>query len=367
MDMEYSYCPIIKGKLNDIKAVASLAADVARTIKPLFEMPPFKPSDDAEVTIARFVNRLANCRRSAPCYVDFPLLKPGARTRAGESALAAAYGQLQAMSVEFEPVYGFDRDDRIWPMVAAQANRSGGLLLRLDPHDLDVPDDTLDRLANLHNVGVNYSDMDVMLDMRAVASREAAMVLADPLAQFIRDLSATVRLRKLVVAGSCAPKTVTAIQRDATGTIERGELILWASLIAARLPLAPVYGDYGVVHPDFSDLTISSNINGKIRYTCGASIHIFRGHSLRQGDKFGQYRVLSKRVVDSHDLYRGSSYSEGDRYIFDCSTNLVGTGNAGTWVFVDQNHHMTYAARQISRLKEIARAGASIDEIVQAA
>ncbi|PWB82167.1 MAG: hypothetical protein C3F08_00360 [Candidatus Methylomirabilota bacterium] len=366
MTMAFAYCPIVKGKLNDIKAVAMLARDVVPSIRPLIEFPPFLPTDKTEQVLGRFTKRMADHLPSQACYVDFPLLKPGARTSDGAPALLSAYGQLNAIAVPFEPVYGFDRDDSLWPHVIRQADRSGGLLLRLDPDDVDVPEETIDKIVELKQLGLEHAMTDVMIDMRSVTSTQEALQNASSVSGFINELAASVAVRRVIVAGSSAPKTVAGIQKDSHGIVTRGELLMWAQLATANLRTIPIYGDYGIIHPDFSDLTMSTNINGKIRYTEGSVVHVFRGHSLRMGNKYEQYRVLASRVINS-GVYQGSTFSFGDRYIADCATGLVGTGNPGTWVHVDQNHHLTYVAKQVERLGELARNGSSADVVFQSA
>lgn len=366
MQVDFSYCPIIKGKANDIKAMAYVAPAQAAFVKPLYELPPFKPTDKPEEATAKFATRLAKLASHRRCYVDFPMLKPKARTAEGELALEVAFGQLNARQIPFEPVFGFDRDEALWPFIAEQALRSGGLLLRLDADDIEFADETIERVLDLSRYGIDSRYVDVMIDRRYVESREGALGAAVETADFIDSLASRVRFRRLIVAGSCAPKSVAAVERDGYAAIPRHELTLWATLASERLPVRPIYGDYGVIHPDFSDLTLSTHINGKIRYTQGTQLHIHRGHSLRQGDKYEQFRVLAAAVAKSRH-YRGQNFSYGDRYIYDCATGHAGTGNPGTWVLVDQNHHIAFASEQMSRLSSLALQGSNADAILQQA
>lgn len=152
------------------------------------------------------------------------------------------------------------------------------------------------------------------------------------------------------------------IDRDGEAAIPRHEISLWAILATERLPLTPIYSDYGVIHPDFSDLTLSTHINGKIRYTASQHLYVFRGHSLRKLNKYEQYRTLAAKVI-ACEHYQGNSFSYGDRYIYDCATGYAGTGNPGTWVLVDQNHHISFVAQQMTRLVARVGAGARVNEL----
>jgi hypothetical protein len=267
------------------------------------------------------------------------------------------------MLLRIEPAFGFDRDDALWPTVIAQAKRSGGLLLRLDRDDLESFQETIDQIADLRLRGLDLRELDVMIDQRSLNSDDETLAAASATADFIDALCSSVPVRKVLVAGSSAPKTVSEVERDSYGVIPRRELTLWAHVASERLPVQPIYADYGVIHPDFSDQTPSTHINGKIRYTQGKVFHIYRGHSLRQADKYEQYRGLAAAVSRSAH-YQGSSFSYGDRYIYECATGHSGTGNPGTWVLVDQNHHVTYTAKQFRQLAGLAAKGGSSSQIL---
>lgn len=364
MSEEFTYCPIVKGKANDIKAVAFVSPILSRHIRPLFELPPFKPTDEQEGVLARFALRLKKLHGNRRSYVDFPLLRPGATARDGIPSLEVAYGQLNALNVPFEPVFGFDRDESLWDIVAAQATKSGGLLLRLDREDVEFFQETVERIVGLFDRGLDLSSFDVMIDRRTVSSRAEAIEASGAAANFIDHLCRATSVRRVLIAGSCAPKTVSLVDRDSHRALHRYELDLWAHLVSERLPIQAIFSDYGVIHPDFSDLSLATHINGKIRYTAGDKLHIHRGHSLRQLDKFEQYRVLAADVVRS-PYYKGSSFSYGDRYVYECATGHAGTGNPGTWVLVDQNHHISLTASQLSRLSLAVQNGASAESLLE--
>lgn len=366
MQSNFEYSPIIKGKLNDIKAVSFVALDLAARIKPVFELPPFIETDKPEQVLARFATRLNKFYGNRPCYVDFPLLKPGTLTSDGQDALLTAYRQLDALGVHYEPVYGFDRVQTHWPTVLAQAQRRDGLLLRLEPEDIEFTQDTLELIHDLTVHGLNTRQMDVLLDFRFLPDRGAASNAAAQAAHFIEQLATSFNVRRLLVAGSSAPKTVAAIPKNGCGEIYRQELALWAAIRSRDLGLDAVYGDYGVIHPDFTDLTPSPHINGKIRYTQGQHIRIFRGNSLRQGEGYEQYRTLAHAVLQS-GYYQGHTYSRGDRYIYDCANGHSTTGNPGTWVLNDLNHHYTYALKQIQRLETLIYRGYPEEAVLQQA
>lgn len=366
MNSSFDYVPVIKGKTNDIKAVSFTAPEVASRTKPLFELPPFVETDQAEQVLSRFATRLSKFFGSRPCYIDFPLLKADAATSDGSPALHAAYALLGAAGINYQPVYGFDRSDTHWKFVLDQGRRRDGLLLRLEGDDIEFASDTLDRIHDLTLRGLDIRALDVMLDFRFLADSVSSASSADLTQQFVEQLSTAFNVRRLIVSGSSAPKSVAGIDKNSRGDITRQELSLWAGVRSRQLGLEAVYSDYGVLHPDFTDLTPSPHINGKIRYTQGRHFHVFRGHSLRQDDRYEQYRSLAHSVVQS-GYFQGHMFSRGDRYIYDCATGAVNTGNPGTWVMNDINHHCTYAVRQVQRLEALIYRGYPESAVLQQA
>src|ERR1019366_10228170 len=173
------------------------------------------------------------------------------------------------------------------------------------------------------------------------------------------------RPRSITIAGSSALKEVSSVPVDGISAVIRRELLLWTG-IQARLGTSQqiTFGDYGVIHPDFSQSAPSINANAKIRYTRGDSIHYFRGTRLFKPSNFGQYHGLARRVVKSQQ-HRGRQYSTGDGEIWSCANRSNRPGNLGTWVRIDQNHHIETTVDQIRQvITQLAR-GAAASRLIE--
>ena len=146
--------------------------------------------------------------------------------------------------------------------------------------------------------------------------------------------------------------------------IIRHELRLWIN-IQRDLPesLSLIYGDYGVIHPDFSEATgFSKYINAKIRYTYQGRITYYRGHGLRHPiNDYKQYSELADKVRNSPG-YMGRNFSAGDQYVDDVADADLNEshGSPATWVLADMNHHLEYTTMQMVDLVNKVR----IEEIV---
>ncbi len=346
------YTPIVKGKMYDLKALNKLSPLAKTRIKPLVEAMPKPAEVSLDEHLEKLVHYLVKYYPKGDLFVDFYGLLPDEKTTQGISGVIAGCRLMMAKGRAVTPCYGFSRDDSIWQEMSKVVTDLGrGFCFRIDVDDLDdAAQDTwaqiIERSAEL---GLDAPQIDLVIDLRDVRDVEKTH-LQDLCLDFLATNPSWPKYRSISVVGSSALKSVGKIPVDGFDDIERNELHVWALL---QFELGPtkklVFGDYGVVHPDFSDAVNNKNKNSKIRYTSGSKIRYFRGHRLADPPGFKHYHVLAERVRSS-DLYRGRDFSFGDQYIDDCADLNSGSGNLPTWVLADMNHHLEYSAAQIARL-----------------
>ena len=204
-----------------------------------------------------------------------------------------------------------------------------------------------------------------MIDLESVGDLDVvSLVRLRGLTQDFVDTALTASNFGLIsVIASSMPKDVGSVPKKGTKSFYRQEMPIWLN-VAAGVPSERIaFGDYGIVHPNFSDKIIATNANAKIRYTKGLHHHVFRGYNLKEGLKYKQYHELARRVVDS-SVYIGRDHSFGDEYVWRCANMEVGSGNLGTWVEVDMNHHLVYVAAQLPQILTRVAAGISANELL---
>lgn len=354
MNSSHVYVPIIKGKRNDVDAVGRLADDVRERTKPLIEaMPADRTKQGLEDHVKKFVHYVVKFIPSGELFVDFYGLMPEQAYPDGSNATIAGFKLLKSLGRVVTPTYGLARNDRLWrPLRSVVESFDRGFCFRLSLDDLDDnAEDTWSQLIERSSdLGLAPGQIDILLDLRFVGDKDED-VLRDVLVDFIAQNRSVSAYRSVVVAGSSAIRTVSEITKDGIGEILRKELGIWSALrrdVDGSLRL--LFGDYGIVHPDFSDLGSSKNMNAKIRYTVGNRIIYYRGHGLIHPKKdFLQYHDLAKKVR-SDKRYKGASESFGDSYVYQCANRLIKPGSPSTWIRADMNHHISYTARQIDRL-----------------
>jgi hypothetical protein len=285
----------------------------------------------------------------------------------GSLALESLFGYLRGVQVEFVPVFGFDHEPELWDRVARVAFKDGrGLTFRITSEDLLMPDDTVDELvARVQDADGSASDINLLIDLGSLNGMDrAGLVKARSRAQDFIDLAMTARDFGLVsIVGSSMPKDVSEVPKQGRAAIVRSELPLWLEVADSLSDLEIAFGDYGVIHPNFSLKAPATNANAKIRYTSAREHHIFRGYSLKDGIKYKQYHEIAARVLAATEIYEGRDFSYGDDYVWRCANFDASTGNLGTWVEVDMNHHFVYTAAQLTRIEARVAAGMPMADV----
>lgn len=356
------YVPIIKGKRYDTEALGKVFEDVRGLIKPLVEAMPTEryKTTTGPVTVdhnvAMFVNSIDKYIPSCQMYVDFYGLLPDEKMKDGSSAIITGFSLLKKCGRVVTPTYGLDRDDKLWTQLRSVVSSfDQGFCFRISIDDLDdMAEETWGQIMErASDMGLSASQVDIVIDMRFVGDKDENE-LKNIVIDFLALNPEAARYRSITVAGSSALKTVSEIKKDGVGEVIRKELRIWAGLrrdMDETLNLS--FGDYGIVHPDFSTVGPNPNTNAKIRYTAGSRIIYFRGHGLKRPvNDYAQYRDLAAKVC-ADSRYRGENASFGDKYIYECALrpkNGGKFGNPATWVRADMNHHISYTAQQTSRL-----------------
>lgn len=359
MNVTQLYTPIVKGKLNDLKALGRLSLDARTKMKPMIEMVPPKASAAVDGHLERFVKYIVRYAEVGEIFVDLYGLTPKLKTQNGVDATLAGFRLLKEHEVLVTPTYGFERDDDLWEPLRKIVEAFGkGFCFRIDLDDLDDQAETtvaqiIERTSQL---GLKAKDIDLLIDLRDLANKDMEE-LKEIVLDFLQLIPQGGSYRSIILAGSSALKSVIGIPQEGVVEVNRNELRIWAEIqrdVADLFEL--VYGDYGVVHPDPAESIRSKYMNAKIRYTNKGTITYFRGHGLLYPTKdYEQYHDLANKVRSS-SLYMGRGFSAGDQYIDDVADRNESHGAPATWVLADMNHHLEYTAMQLEALVEKVRA-----------
>ncbi|UHL62962.1 beta family protein [Paralcaligenes sp. KSB-10] len=367
MDAKTLYSPILKGKANDLKALGKIPRSLALHVHALVELLSPNGRESIETACVRFAHQLRkHCPLNA-VSVDLHAIAPEHVTNDGSPALEALCTNLRGLGILFTPVFGFDHEPELWDRIVPIATSQGrGLTFRLKIDDLEAGEDTIyDIIERLRYAHIPTSDTKILIDLESIGNLDSvSLVRLRGLTQDFVEVATTVAKFGLIsVIGSSMPKDVSDVKKEGTKAFYRHEMPLWLNVAAGVSSEGLAFGDYGIVHPNFSDKIIPKHPNAKIRYTRGLHHHIFRGYSLREGLKYQQYSELARRVLNS-SVFLDRNYSFGDDYVWRCANGEERCGNLGTWVEVDMNHHLVHVAAQLPQILTRVAAGVSANELL---
>lgn len=367
MESRTLYTPILKGKANDLKALGKVPRQLAAHVHSLVELLPPDEGKSIESSCVRFAHQLRKHCPLSSVSVDLHSIAPDGMTDDGSLALEALCANLRGQRILFNPVFGFDHEPELWERIAKIALRQGrGLTFRLKIEDIETEEDTISEIIErLRYASIPASSTKILIDLGSIGLMDAiSLVRLRGFTQDFIDAALTAADFGLIsVIGSSMPKDVSSVTKDNAKPFYRQEMPLWLNVAAGVTSKGIAFGDYGIVHPNFSDKIIATNANAKIRYTRGLHHHIFRGHSLKEGLKYKQYHKLAERVVKS-SLYLGRDHSFGDDYNWRCANLEASSGSLGTWVEVDMNHHLVYVAAQLPQIITRVAAGLNVNELL---
>jgi len=150
---------------------------------------------------------------------------------------------------------------------------------------------------------------------------------------------------RLVLLASSMPES-QALKADTEVVLRRHEIALWESLLR-ELPWL-VFGDYGIVHPNFAHLRGSGAPipAPKARYATPNSWIVIKGHRPKKGEA-SQYRKIARRIVAA-DWFRPNDFGWGaERIRLAATTQKREFGSHACWVGFCTQIHLAITMRQV--------------------
>ncbi|ELL0577522.1 beta family protein [Vibrio cholerae] len=279
-------------------------------------------------------------------YVDHYDMDPSIRYGAGVHPYSK-YQNLLSSGYNIGLVTGLDRDSDYMNEVIShlKSYKNVPVAIRLTFEDIVAPRLVMPALKNLYMSLVTYtSKVDLFIDCR---------VFEDDIDRYFEKINRFVEeFEKLsidcliVVTGSSIPEKINDVVKTGSQVyIRREENDLWDRIKTIKTDYSSlVYGDYGVVSPDFEELDTDGPIPivPKITYTYLDKYYLTRGYKTNtHKDGFGQYKTLAKKVMNLKN-YR-TSYSYGEEYIEKIADKTNdGKGNPTTWITATMVQHIDY-------------------------
>lgn len=342
------YVPCLRWKQGEYKAVSLLSDAAKELMTPLIEAPEkgfdFETGTDKKSLddhLEPFAKRVRKHWKQRECFVDLKLIPSTETLMDGVHPVTFVFDELHALGCSAIPVTGIDRVAQ-YQHEARQsaAAHQRGLCVRINVEDA-ANADLETSISNVIGQSTPVEQCDLILDLGSPLNFVPLEAFASLIPATIQQLPYLNRWRTLTIIASSFPASMAEIKTTPT-TLPRYEWQLY-KLLATRLGAAgirvPTFGDYVINHPDVLQVDMRLvKPSGTIRYTIDDGWLIAKGPNVRDYG-YGQY-VNHCNTIASSPEYLGPAFSEGDKYISDCSAGTAKTGNLSTWRWVGTNHHL---------------------------
>lgn len=361
--MALDYVPILLTKQGELSGLGDLDAEAKRKFSPLFAVHPIQydyerdTKKTADQHVAGLGRRIAVAWGDAgrafidPLFIQGEPVQPGAPDPAGTILNEAA-----ADGLLLTPVVTPGQSPEYTALAAAWHHAHGtGLCARLASGQWPTSPARTQHLSDLLSaMSVTPADVDLVLDVGAGITD--ALVL-ETVTMALRALPHAHEWRSVVLAGGACPGTVSEIRKHQLVRLPRCEWIVYNRIRAEAGDAGtrvPVFGDYGVAHPDPAVSEINPalmSISSKQFYTVDGAWLVAKGDLYKGRGGLGvggpASYPLARMIVDSGE-FLGPDYSPGSGWMATTARGEGGGGNSLTWRRAWTSHHLTFVSESLA-------------------
>lgn len=350
------YVPILKGRPAEYEALKEVDAKKG-LLTPLIEITPIgwdfaeeKPTSSIDDHLINAEKRLeAAWGTERRTFIDLIWIDRAMRCAGDEHPLAFILRRGSDLDLRLVPVVTMD-SDAPYRQAIKTGHRDLGACLRLRSSDLITPQVGANATALLTDLGLDMSDVDLIVDLKELNAREVDFNVLGALG-VISQVPSPDAWRSFSVAGASFPENLSEMQPSTEKRFERAEWAIWNALRERDLPRSPTFADYTINHPEPPaglDPRLM-RISAQLRYTAETDWLVFKERNIRDyGSE--QFVAICKRLI-ARDEFSGADFSWGDRYIFERGTGEdTRPGNPMMWRKVGTNHHLLKVLSQIASL-----------------
>jgi hypothetical protein len=348
------YVPVLAWKRGEQNALHSIPNAAREHFTPLLEIVEVavdletgEKTKSLEEHVAPAVAKIATAWGAREFFLD-PADVANDVCANGTNGAEAVYREANENELHFIPVIGRARSAA--ELAAARQHRDRGACLRLTTTDLGQVLLPLLVSSFLQSQQLHEQDVDLVIDLGAVANMQTFVFTSTALAalQRIPNIAAW---RTLTLLGSAFPSNLGGIQ--GTQLIDRVEWQGWHELYANRTGLArlPSFGDYAIQSPEVLEGYDPRYMpmSPAIRYTLETQWLIIRGQSSKRVRMATQFPTLASQLVGSPSFY-GAGHCPGCEEASQCASGSGGLGSPEAWRRIGTCHHLVKASSQIAAL-----------------
>ena len=335
------YVPILKSKPAEIWAWQNASPTVLNATRVVFEV---VPTNTKTSPVNNFVNRLTrNYPDGQVITVDCALFGENSRVVTEISQALIQKG------VNERPVFRLSDTSAIISQIRQACTLHGqGACLRLgtDEEDPDPNVSSQDVLNAVGSIGLNTSQVDLIIDFNVVASaRDVARCVPLALSMLVWAINYG-NWRSVTLASGASLRTVSVLAPNRVSQLDRFDAMLFDRVVQGNPVIVPDFGDYGINYPIFGP-TPPRAPNPNLRYTDGFQWQVDREPRHLPGND--SFYTICQRLVQA-PYWQGANYSAGDRELDQYAQGIGGPGNATSWLSFGGSHHFAHVVDRLATL-----------------
>jgi len=349
------YVPCLRWKQGEYQALLLLKNASKKTLTPLIEVSEIgwdfetetfnKTLDEHIAPIAKRIKEKWGRR----CFVDLNILNPHDRLSNGQHPVEFVFNDLRIKKCNAIPVIGMDRDVNYRVAVSQVCSKdNNGICLRLSLEQAakakvqNLIDDFLD------DIQTNKYECDLILDLGS-PNYLPVEGFSKLLQVVVHKLPYLNDWRTFTVIGGSFPSSIAEVS-GLKSLVPRYEWVVYKDLVnylKQKSVRIPTFGDYTISHPKVVMLDMRFiKPSAKLIYTTDNAFYVRKGPNVRDNG-FTQYHDFCMELIKSK-MFKGETFSAGDKLIHDCAHRTKNPGNLTTWKWVGTNHHMERLIEDIS-------------------
>lgn len=350
------YLPILKGKLGERRALRTVPDRQKAHVLPLIVVPPaggYEHDEERVPTPAEHIRRFGPALHDhwglRPAFVDARLIDDFRHNAAvGSHGLTELLERARIHNALACPVTGLGRSDDYQSAVRKFVVQNERLPIAVRAEWGDVVGGSLrgglPRLLCDLRCPANRAFL--VLDLGALHVDEPGD-LADNLVELINDLPLLHEWLGFAVAITSFPNF--KLNPGATGEYARTDWPTFLALLSrsARLSRVPIFGDYGLEHPD-NMKPVKARPSSQLRYSTPKHYVIVKGENTAKAGYEAIYPV-AERLLKRSDFF-GPNFSAGDAKIDQLARRAAPHGDAPNWRWAGLDHHFTMVLNEQARI-----------------
>lgn len=352
------YVPVLKFRTGEYQAIFRLSDKAKNRVAPLFVIPQIEfdfetwsPKHTVEEHVAPFSKRFFAKWKTREAWVDIDPSLYGEAMDSGLDVITHIFDELRNLKARAVPVAGLNQPPSMIAALAKIVAKDGrGIGIRARLEDVMRPDFSKLVTVLLSQIGVSEAQADLLIDLGTPAY-EPYVAFATALTAALTKIVGLDAYQNFVVTGTAYPDSLKDINPPG-GNLERHDWNFYRALVSI-LPFGmrrPNFGDYTIVNPAFVAVDMRMiKPAGKLVYTNKNQWWVKKGGAFR--DNPAQMHDHCESLLKSGN-FRGSAFSDGDKYIEGCATKAAGYGPSSQtrWKEVAISHHTMHVLEDLATL-----------------